>query len=126
MRLSGSAPQLTFDPGPFFPPPSTYYLCLFSSLFYREAVENVVTYNSQLLQDRSRRLPYLDAQTGIAQTTSSLLRSRLERKRGVAPGQLFTYPARRWRRETKPLALFKKGDFHTQWVVQFMASSVKT
>lgn len=83
---------------------------LFFSSFYREAVEAAVNYNSQLLQDRSTRLPYLDAQTGIAQTTSPLLRSRLERRRGEAPGQLFSYPPRRWRQESKPLPLFKKGE----------------
>lgn len=78
------------------------------SPFYREAVENVVAYNSQLLQDRCRRLPYLDAQTGIAQTNSPLLCNRLERRRGLAFNQLFSYPPRRWRRETKPASLFKK------------------
>ncbi len=80
-----------------------------SSSFYREAVEGAVSYNSQLVQDRNSRLPYLDAQTGIAQVTSPLLRSRLERRRGLGPGQLFSYPPRRWRRETKPNPLFKKG-----------------
>lgn len=79
------------------------------SLFYREAVEGAVNYNSQLIKDRNKRLPYLDVQTGIAQITSPLLRSRLERHRGVSPGQLFSYPPRRWRRETKPLPVLKKG-----------------
>lgn len=27
----------------------------------------------------------------------------------MTPGQLFSYPPRRWRRETKPLSVFKKG-----------------
>ena len=79
------------------------------SSFYREAVEGAVNYNSQLIKDRSKRLPYVDVQTGIAQITSPLLRSRLERQRGVAPGQLFSYPPRRWRREAKPLPILKKG-----------------
>lgn len=68
-----------------------------------------MSYNSKLLQDRSRRLPYVDAQTGIAQITSPLLRNRLERRRGVVPGQLFSYPPRRWRQESKPLPVLKKG-----------------
>ena len=27
----------------------------------------------------------------------------------MIPGQLFSYPPRRWRRETKPFSVFKKG-----------------
>lgn len=84
---------------------------LHNSSFYREAVEGAVNYNSQLIKDRSKRLPYVDVQTGIAQITSPLLRSRLERQRGVAPGQLFSYPPRRWRREAKPLPILKKDPF---------------
>ena len=81
----------------------------FCSTFYREAVENMVHYNAQLLKDRKSRLPYVDAQTGIAQSNSHLLRSRLERRRGVLPGQIYSYPPYRWRQESKPAVLTKKG-----------------
>ena len=83
--------------------------CVFISAFYREAVENAVNYNSQLFQNKALRLPYLDAQTGIAQTTSPLLRSRLERRRGLLQGQIFSYPLRRWRREPRPLPNIQPG-----------------
>ena len=69
----------------------------------------MVHYNSQLLKDRKSRLPYVDAQTGIAQSNSHLLRSRLERRRGVLPGQIYSYPPYRWRQESKPAAPTKKG-----------------
>ena len=85
-----------------------YGSCIYST-FYREAVENVVIYNKQLIKDRRSRLPYVDAQTGIAQTNSHLLRSRLERRRGAFPGQIYTYPPYRWRQEAKPVLLLKKG-----------------
>ena len=72
-----------------------------SSSFYREAVENVAAYNLQLMRERMSRLPYVDAQTGIAQSDCHLLRSRMERRRGNLPGQVYSYPPRRWRRERK-------------------------
>jgi len=65
-------------------------------------VENAVHYNTQLFQNKASRLPYLDAQTGIAQTVSPLLRNRLERRRGPLQGQIFSYSSRRWRREPQP------------------------
>lgn len=72
------------------------------STFYREAVDNVVFYNTQLSRERKARLPYHDAQTGIAQSDCYIWRSRLERRRGVFPGQIYSYPPRRWRVEGKP------------------------
>lgn len=72
-----------------------------SSSFYREAVENVAAYNLQLMRERKSRLPYLDAQTGIAQSDCHLLRSRMERRCGNLTGQVYSYPPRRWRRERK-------------------------
>ncbi|XP_064403930.1 zinc finger protein ubi-d4 B-like [Halichondria panicea] len=79
-----------------------------TSAFYREAVDSVVLYNSQLVRDAKTRLPYVDAQTGIAQSRSHLLHSRLNRKRGLLPGQVFSYPQRRWRRETRPVPPVKR------------------
>ena len=59
-------------------------------------------YNTQLSRDRKARLPYHDAQTNIAQSDCYIWRSRLERRRGVLPGQIYSYPPRRWRVEGKP------------------------
>ena len=69
----------------------------------------MVLYNTQLIKDRKSRLPYVDAQTGIAQSNSHLLRSRLERRRGLLPGQIYSYPPYRWRQESRPAPLLKKG-----------------
>ena len=65
-------------------------------------------YNSQLLKDRRSRLPYLDTQTGIAQSPCNLLRSRLERRRGNLPGQIYSYPPYRWRLESKPIDILAR------------------
>ena len=65
-------------------------------------MDNVVFYNTQLSRDRKARLPYHDAQTGVAQSDCYIWRSRLERRRGVLPGQIYSYPPRRWRVEWKP------------------------
>lgn len=89
-----------------------------SSAFYREAVENMVLYNTQLIKDRKSRLPYVDAQTGIAQSNSHLLRSRLERRRGLLPGQIYSYPPYRWRQESRPAPLLKKDTLLEPIVVQ--------
>ena len=37
------------------------------STFYKEALDNIVLYNAQVIRERTSRLPYIDAQTGIAQ-----------------------------------------------------------
>ena len=64
----------------------------------------MIFYNTQLSRDRKARLPYHDAQTGIAQSDCYIWRTRLERRRGVLPGQIYSYPPRRWRVEAKPQA----------------------
>ncbi len=69
-----------------------------------------MSYNAQLVRDAKTRLPYVDAQTGIAQDHSHLMQSRLNRKRGVLPGQVFSYPQRRWRRETRPVLVVQRGE----------------
>lgn len=36
--------------------------------FYREAIEHCRSYNARLCAERSMRLPFLDSQTGVAQS----------------------------------------------------------
>ena len=36
------------------------------SMFYKEAPDNVVLYNAQIIRERTSRLAYIDVQTGIA------------------------------------------------------------
>ena len=60
-----------------------------SSSFYKEALDNVVAYNAQAMRERRGRLPYVDAQTGIAQTDNYNWKKRTERQRGILPGDVF-------------------------------------
>ncbi|XP_076366947.1 zinc finger protein DPF3-like isoform X5 [Tachypleus tridentatus] len=66
---------------------------------YREAVENSANYNTHLCLERKTRLPFLDAQTGVAQSDSNLWMPKWQRMPGQNEGQLYTYPARRWKKK---------------------------
>lgn len=70
-----------------------YYLSLLhtnlniqNSAFYKEALDNAVAYNAQVMRDRRNRLPYVDAQTGIAQTDTYNWKKTSERQKGILPG----------------------------------------
>jgi len=45
---------------------------MLSEQYYREALENVASYNSRLCTERRQRLPFLDSQTGVAQNHTNL------------------------------------------------------
>ena len=78
---------------------------LSAKLLYREAMEQVHTYNSKLLLDRRLRMPYIDSQTGLAQQDCHLWVSRVQRCAPLREGQIYSYPPRRWRVRKRP-------DFH--------------
>lgn len=44
------------------------YLSSLGEEFYREAIEHCRSYNARLCAERSMRLPFLDSQTGVAQS----------------------------------------------------------
>ncbi|XP_075186245.1 zinc finger protein DPF3 isoform X4 [Anomaloglossus baeobatrachus] len=69
--------------------------------FYKEAIEHCRNYNSRLCAERSVRLPFLDSQTGVAQNNCYIWMEKRHRGPGVAPGQLYTYPARCWRKKRR-------------------------
>ncbi|XP_064830552.1 zinc finger protein neuro-d4-like isoform X3 [Oncorhynchus masou masou] len=47
------------------------------------------------------RLPFLDSQTGVAQSNCYIWMEKNHRGPGLAPGQLYTYPARCWRKKRR-------------------------
>ncbi|XP_078672957.1 zinc finger protein DPF3-like isoform X7 [Branchiostoma floridae x Branchiostoma belcheri] len=51
--------------------------------------------------ERKMRLPFLDTLTGVAQTNCSLWMSQSQRRPGIAPGQIYTFPAKRWRKKRR-------------------------
>ena len=74
--------------------------CLFaSSVHYKEMLEQVALYNKYLRSERHDRLPYLDSQTGVAQSDCYIWRSRSQRRRGREPGQVYSYPPIKWKME---------------------------
>ncbi|XP_062326011.1 zinc finger protein DPF3-like isoform X2 [Osmerus eperlanus] len=69
--------------------------------FYQEAIEQCRSYNARLCAERSVRLPFLDSQTGVAQNNCYIWMERHHRSPGVAAGQMYTYPARCWRKKRR-------------------------
>ncbi|XP_059808473.1 zinc finger protein DPF3-like isoform X1 [Hypanus sabinus] len=68
---------------------------------YKEAIEHCRNYNARLCAERSVRLPFLDSQTGVAQNNCYIWMEKRHRGSGLAPGQLYTYPARCWRKKRR-------------------------
>uniref|UniRef100_A0A2S2QEE5 Zinc finger protein n=1 Tax=Sipha flava TaxID=143950 RepID=A0A2S2QEE5_9HEMI len=79
--------------------------CFINDLSYREAVENSVNYNTRLCIERRLRMPFLDTQTGVAQTHSSLLMHERQRMPGLNNGQVYTYPSKRWKKKRRQYLL---------------------
>uniref|UniRef100_A0A3P9B6F0 D4, zinc and double PHD fingers family 2, like n=1 Tax=Maylandia zebra TaxID=106582 RepID=A0A3P9B6F0_9CICH len=69
--------------------------------YYRDAMEQCHNYNARLCAERSILMPFLDSQTGVAQSNCYIWMEKRHRSAGVAPGQLYTYPARRWRKKRR-------------------------
>uniref|UniRef100_A0A3Q3VTG1 DPF1-3 N-terminal domain-containing protein n=1 Tax=Mola mola TaxID=94237 RepID=A0A3Q3VTG1_MOLML len=69
--------------------------------FYKEAIEQCRSYNARLCAERSVRLPFLDSQTGVAQNNCYIWMERHHRSPGMAAGQMYTYPARCWRKKRR-------------------------
>uniref|UniRef100_A0A3Q2YEQ7 Double PHD fingers 1 n=1 Tax=Hippocampus comes TaxID=109280 RepID=A0A3Q2YEQ7_HIPCM len=83
---------------------SSLFSLVWSSLgeeFYKEAIEHCRSYNARLCAERSMRLPFLDSQTGVAQSNCYIWMEKNHRGPGHAPGQLYTYPARCWRKKRR-------------------------
>uniref|UniRef100_A0A3Q0RV45 Double PHD fingers 2 n=1 Tax=Amphilophus citrinellus TaxID=61819 RepID=A0A3Q0RV45_AMPCI len=74
---------------------------LLGEQYYRDAMEQCHNYNARLCAERSVRMPFLDSQTGVAQSNCYIWMEKRHRGPGVAPGQLYTYPARRWRKKRR-------------------------
>ncbi|XP_078132833.1 zinc finger protein DPF3-like isoform X2 [Sander vitreus] len=69
--------------------------------FYKDAIEQCRSYNARLCAERSVRLPFLDSQTGVAQNNCYIWMERHHRSPGVEAGQMYTYPARCWRKKRR-------------------------
>ncbi|TWW72200.1 Zinc finger protein DPF3 [Takifugu flavidus] len=77
------------------------HLLLLGDQFYKDAIEQCRSYNARLCAERSVRLPFLDSQTGVAQNNCYIWMERHHRSPGVTAGQMYTYPARCWRKKRR-------------------------
>lgn len=68
---------------------------------YRETIEFSANFNTRLCIERRLRLPFLDPQTGVAQNHSNLFMDKRQRMPGFRQGQIYTYPAARWRKSRR-------------------------
>ncbi|KAL5018284.1 hypothetical protein ScPMuIL_004006 [Solemya velum] len=92
--------------------------CMGGESFFIKGVEKTASLNTQLAIERKLRLPFLDSQTGVAQNHTSLFHTYQHRHQGTPFGQLYTYPAKRWKkRRPNPLfsdfRLAKAGEIET-------------
>ncbi|XP_025771163.1 zinc finger protein ubi-d4 [Puma concolor] len=74
---------------------------LLGEQYYKDAMEQCHNYNARLCAERSVRLPFLDSQTGVAQSNCYIWMEKRHRGPGLASGQLYSYPARRWRKKRR-------------------------
>ncbi|KAK4311895.1 hypothetical protein Pmani_016641 [Petrolisthes manimaculis] len=68
---------------------------------YTELMKNSARYNVRMRKDRIYRQPYIDGQTGVAQRHCHLFVSDRHRMPGILQGQVYTYPARRWKSQRR-------------------------
>lgn len=87
---------------------------------YKEILENSETYNTRLCIERRLRMPFLDPQTGVAQTHCALFVKRRQRMPGFRDGQIYTYPSARWR---KPKRQYLLNHHHSYRTYQYRETS---
>lgn len=81
---------------------------------YRELLESSENYNTRLCIERRLRMPFLDQQTGVAQTNCALFMKRRNRMPGLREGQIYTYPAAKWRKSKRQYLLHHRP-FRMVW-----------
>uniref|UniRef100_A0A1I8PQU3 DPF1-3 N-terminal domain-containing protein n=2 Tax=Stomoxys calcitrans TaxID=35570 RepID=A0A1I8PQU3_STOCA len=86
---------------------------------YKEILENSENYNTRLCIERRLRMPFLDPQTGVAQTHCALFVKQKQRMPGFREGQLYTYPSSRWR---KPKRQYLHNHHHSYRPFQYRES----
>ncbi|KAH8413678.1 hypothetical protein KR222_003293 [Zaprionus bogoriensis] len=80
---------------------------------YKEILENSENFNTRLCIERRLRMPFLDPQTGVAQTHCALFMKRKQRMPGFRHGQIYTYPSARWRKPKRQYLLNPNHSYRT-------------
>ncbi|XP_067641527.1 uncharacterized protein tth [Eurosta solidaginis] len=73
----------------------------FKDASYQETIEFSANFNTRLCVERRHRLPFFDPQTRVAQNHSHLFIDKKQRMPGFRQGQIYTYPAQRWRKSRR-------------------------
>ncbi|GFR66277.1 zinc finger protein neuro-d4 [Elysia marginata] len=68
---------------------------------YMDVLEQTASFNSRLTLERKMRLPFLDSQTGVAQRHTNLFHPYRHRQPGEKEGQLYSYPAKKWKKKKR-------------------------
>lgn len=77
------------SPSPLTHSPAHSFPCLsLGEEFYKEAIEHCRSYNARLCAERSMRLPFLDSQTGVAQSNCYIWMEKNHRGPGVCVSYL--------------------------------------
>ncbi|KAK7003198.1 zinc finger protein ubi-d4-like isoform X1 [Biomphalaria glabrata] len=79
--------------------------CLPTEQRYMDLLEQTASFNTRLSLERKMRLPFLDSQTGVAQRHTNLFHPYRHRQPGLIEGQLYTYPAKRWKKKKRSFFL---------------------
>ncbi|EDV95186.1 uncharacterized protein LOC6569418 [Drosophila grimshawi] len=87
----------------------------FKDVSYRETIEYSANFNTRLCIERRLRLPFLDPQTGVAQNHSQLFMDKRQRMPGFRQGQIYTYPAARWRKSRRQYLSKMYGCTHNRF-----------
>jgi len=66
---------------------------------YKELAVSTQSFSRKLNEERKMRIPYVDGQTGVAQKHYNNSRISRERMPGVKPGQVYSYPQKRWHKQ---------------------------
>ncbi|XP_022317130.1 zinc finger protein ubi-d4-like isoform X2 [Crassostrea virginica] len=75
--------------------------CMGGDTLYKDAIEHTANLNLRMGIERKLRLPFLDSQTGVAQSHTSLWHPYRDRQPGLTYGQLYSYPANRWKKKKR-------------------------
>ncbi|GAB1601024.1 zinc finger protein ubi-d4-like isoform X1 [Argonauta hians] len=97
---------------------AVYRKCIVSEQFLKEAAEQTASLNTRISLERKMRQPFLDSQTGVAQNHTCLWQQYINRCPGENQGQLYSYPARRWKKKKRAffpseVRMARAGDIET-------------
>ena len=76
-----------------------HFYRFFNNPGYKAYLENAMSFNRKLNEERKMRLPYIDSQTGVAQRHYNTERHKRERMPGIKFGQIYSYPQKSWRKK---------------------------